>query len=344
MEPTRDTHATLVDLLDRILDRGLVLDADLIIHVAGIPLLGVKLKACLAGMETMLKYGIWRDWDEAQRAVATEEQRRKKEVPLMPGEEVLLKMFASQWYSKGIYHNWRPGHLYITDRRVLLFRKEPAEVLFQCPYEEIKGMASERKNNIAGKGTDYLYLWLRSGEVAQLHPSDAQIVKDTIEERMQALSLEMEANLPLPMLDETARQFLSDGEQLVHSGKMSHLVAEPRPGGTTTDVGKPGHLYLTTQRLVWWYDFDGRIAFEVPLDKMTGVEVKRRDLGGMLKNKPVLDLTYRNGAGSGVASFSGAMEELNEWHKMISEVAAGHYSNKVDAKDDIDSVTKSALM
>ena len=78
MVPTRDTHATLVDLLDRILDKGLILDVDLIIHVAGIPLIGVKLKAAIAGMETMLKYGIWEDWDAAQRAVATEEQRLKE--------------------------------------------------------------------------------------------------------------------------------------------------------------------------------------------------------------------------------------------------------------------------
>ena len=77
MVPTRNTQATLVDLLDRILDKGLILDADLIIHVAGIPLLGIKLKAALAGMETMLKYGIWEDWDVAQRAVATEERRYK---------------------------------------------------------------------------------------------------------------------------------------------------------------------------------------------------------------------------------------------------------------------------
>jgi hypothetical protein len=192
MEPSRDTHATLVDLLDRVLDKGLILDADLIIHVAGIPLLGVNLKACLAGMETMLKYGIWRDWDEAQRAVATEEQRRKKGMPLAAGEEVLLKIFASQWYSQGIYHNWRPGHLYITDRRVLLFTKEPVEVLFQCLYEEIKAVATERKANIAGKETEYLYLWLGSGEIAQLHPSDALVVKDAIEERMKALGLRLE--------------------------------------------------------------------------------------------------------------------------------------------------------
>lgn len=322
MEPRRDSNATLVDLLDRVLDKGLMLNADLIIHVAGIPLLGVNLKACLAGMETMLKYGIWKDWDEAQRAVATEEQRRKKEVPLAPREEVLLKMFASLWYSKGIYHNWRLGHLYITDSRVFLFRKEPADLLFQCPYEEIKGMVVERKNNVAGKETDYLYLLLTSGDVAQLHPSDAQVVKDAIKERIKTLGLKLEENLLLPMLHEIAAKFLSGEEQVVHSGKMSHLVAEPRPGGTTTDVWKPGHLYLTSQRLVWWYNFDGRVVFEVPVDKVLGVEVKRKDVGSMLKNKPVLDLVYRSGAGNEVASFSDAVEELNEWRRIISEVIA----------------------
>jgi len=90
MNPTRDTHATLVDLLDRVLDKGLVLDADLIIHVAGIPLLGVKLRAALAGMETMLKYGIWQDWDEAQRVAATKEYRQKKMAPTPEGEVATL--------------------------------------------------------------------------------------------------------------------------------------------------------------------------------------------------------------------------------------------------------------
>ena len=77
MQPTRDTHATLVDLLDRVLEKGLVLNADLIINVAGIPLIGINLRACIAGIETMLKYGIWQDWDAAQRAVATRERYTK---------------------------------------------------------------------------------------------------------------------------------------------------------------------------------------------------------------------------------------------------------------------------
>ncbi|MDP2729210.1 MAG: gas vesicle protein [Dehalococcoidales bacterium] len=90
MEPTRDTHATLVDLLDRVLDKGLVLDADIIIEMAGIPLLGVKLRAFIAGMETMLKYGIWEDWDKEQRVIATKEHRQKKMAIAPEGEVAAL--------------------------------------------------------------------------------------------------------------------------------------------------------------------------------------------------------------------------------------------------------------
>ncbi|MBI4302644.1 MAG: gas vesicle protein [Chloroflexi bacterium] len=68
MEPIRPCHATLVDLLDRVLDKGLVIQADLIISVAGVPLIGVNIRAVLAGIETMLEYGLMRDWDEGMRA------------------------------------------------------------------------------------------------------------------------------------------------------------------------------------------------------------------------------------------------------------------------------------
>lgn len=81
MEPIRDVNATLVDLLDRVLDKGLIINADIIVSVAGIPLIGVNLKAALAGMETMLEYGMMRDWDEAYRVIAQKVYARK-EVPL----------------------------------------------------------------------------------------------------------------------------------------------------------------------------------------------------------------------------------------------------------------------
>jgi hypothetical protein len=57
-----------VDLLDRVLDRGLVINADIIISLAGVPLIGINLRAALAGMETMVKYGLMREWDKSIRA------------------------------------------------------------------------------------------------------------------------------------------------------------------------------------------------------------------------------------------------------------------------------------
>ncbi|MEW6540466.1 MAG: gas vesicle protein [Bacillota bacterium] len=72
MRPVRDTRATLVDVLDRVLKKGLLINADVIISVAGVPLIGVSLRAAVANIETMLSYGIWEDWDAAHRAVAGE--------------------------------------------------------------------------------------------------------------------------------------------------------------------------------------------------------------------------------------------------------------------------------
>ncbi len=69
--PKSYRRATLVDLLDRVLDRGLFLRADLVISLAGIPLIGAQLSLAVAGTETMLKYGMLADWDQSIRAVET---------------------------------------------------------------------------------------------------------------------------------------------------------------------------------------------------------------------------------------------------------------------------------
>lgn len=62
MEPTRQGRATLVDLLDRVLDKGLVINADIIISLAGVPLIAVNLRAAVSSVETMLEYGLMRDF------------------------------------------------------------------------------------------------------------------------------------------------------------------------------------------------------------------------------------------------------------------------------------------
>ncbi len=63
-------EAGLVDLLDRVLDRGLVIHADIMITLAGVPLAGLNLRAVLAGMETLLADPQMREWDARVRARA----------------------------------------------------------------------------------------------------------------------------------------------------------------------------------------------------------------------------------------------------------------------------------
>lgn len=180
MEPTRSPIATLNDLIDRILDKGILLNTDLIISVSGIPLLAVNLKLALAGMETMLQYGIMEDWDEAQRAIANKEAQTK-EVPLKKDEYIIFSVFGTHWYSKGIYECWRAGTIYLTNKRLIMFRKAPAEVLFETPYEEIKAMALKEKPHFTGILRQELHLLLKEEEIMPVHSIDTLELKEAIE-------------------------------------------------------------------------------------------------------------------------------------------------------------------
>ena len=79
MKPTRETEAGLVDLLDRVLEKGLIIHADVVITLAGVPLIGISLKAALANIETMLDYGMFEHYTEQKFLTAEKEQ---KEVPV----------------------------------------------------------------------------------------------------------------------------------------------------------------------------------------------------------------------------------------------------------------------
>ncbi len=51
----------LVELLDRALQKGVVVQADVLVSLGGVPLLGLSLRGLLAGAETLLQYGVMRD-------------------------------------------------------------------------------------------------------------------------------------------------------------------------------------------------------------------------------------------------------------------------------------------
>lgn len=60
VEASRDKNekGSLVDVIDRLLDKGLVINADITVSVAGVELLGVKVRAALASFATAAKYGL----------------------------------------------------------------------------------------------------------------------------------------------------------------------------------------------------------------------------------------------------------------------------------------------
>ncbi len=58
LKATKETSGTLADIIDRILDKGLVINADIMVSVAGVELLGIKIRAALASFETAAKYGL----------------------------------------------------------------------------------------------------------------------------------------------------------------------------------------------------------------------------------------------------------------------------------------------
>lgn len=72
MEPEKHTECGLEGLLERVLDKGVILNADLIISVADVPLIGVNLRAAIANMDKMLEYGLMTDWEEATKTVSEE--------------------------------------------------------------------------------------------------------------------------------------------------------------------------------------------------------------------------------------------------------------------------------
>jgi len=301
MEPTRDTQVTLVDLLDRVLDKGLVINADIIISVAGIPLIGVNLRAALAGMETMVKYGMMKAWDEKIRG-REGNNRTNKETSLLQDEELKLKMSGSVFYAQGIYVAWRPGQIYLTDRRLLLWQQEFNEMIFQTSLKDIKGLTRQR---------DALCLILKDQRRVLLRAADIDKLGESIKEAMELCGLIINETQLLPEYEENTLDFLTECETVTHKGKAWCMVS-------SDNIWRPGHLYITNKRLCWWYDFEKKLVFEIPTEKILGSAIEVRNLSPVLKREKVFDVIYQANSERKIASFSG--KEMYEWERAIGRI------------------------
>jgi len=58
LTPSKETTGDLAQTIEKILDKGLVINADIAVSVSGTELLGIKIRAALASFETAAKYGL----------------------------------------------------------------------------------------------------------------------------------------------------------------------------------------------------------------------------------------------------------------------------------------------
>lgn len=303
----------MVDLLDRVLEKGLVINADIIISVAGIPLLGVNLRAALAGMETMLKYGLMREWDERTREWERKHAKRREPL-LLAEEEILLQMYGAHWHSKGIYRAWQPGHLYLTNKRLFLFRTGPGQMLFETALEKIKGLAIKREAHFTGIERDMVYLTLNPERVAYLYAERPRELQEAIRGRVKMLGLPLDEDSVLSPIDAEIDRLLREDE-ITAGAKIWYQVPA---SGIRGETWRPGRLYLTNECLFWWCNEDRKALFDVPLAQITGVRVETRALGGILRERPVLVVSYDNAHGPVAALFVG--EEVAEWARALGNV------------------------
>jgi predicted RNA-binding Zn-ribbon protein involved in translation (DUF1610 family) len=90
----------LAGAIDKILDKGLVINADIAIDVAGVELLGIKIRAALASFETAARYGLDFPFGTNLETVAWKEAMIEKEECPQCGKRIdreELLNFACPW-------------------------------------------------------------------------------------------------------------------------------------------------------------------------------------------------------------------------------------------------------
>ena len=181
MEPQRESRATMTDLIERVMDKGVVVKLNLVIGMAGIPLIGISLHAAIAAMETMLQYGMMEAWDSQTRSVENREPQWRQ-VALRPDEQVQVELYGSYQETQGIWHVWRPGRLLLTDQRLLLIRPLPQEILFAVELSAIAGVGRVPRENVGGGYRDVTCLALEDGTLAALYTAEADVLEACLTE------------------------------------------------------------------------------------------------------------------------------------------------------------------
>lgn len=252
--PIRDPRATLPDLVNVILDKGAVLQLDLIISVADIPLIGVNVRAAIAGIETMFQYGLMRQWDAQTRRWAA--GRSARHIPELNGEAIVARMPGSIAHGEG-GQTWRPATVYVTMHRLVVHRGEPAELLWATSLGRISSVRAESERALGVGDRTVVRITLDDGTQARISAADPEHLVTLVDQRAR-----------------DAKRAVSASEPGVHTrvfreGSLWYL--ERRASG---NVWRGGHARVSSQEgLTWQSPLDSRPAVAVGSDAIQSVRV-----------------------------------------------------------------------
>jgi hypothetical protein len=317
MEPQRNTKATLVDLLDRVLDKGLVIHADLIVSVAGVPLIGVNLKAAIAGMETMLKYGMLKEDDARIRAYEAK-KRTIQNQSIFSGEKILLKMLGAYCSKDGLYKSFRYGHIYLTEERILLYHHPFESVIFEAPLKKIDKMALSSKQNADNENE--IFLLMENKEVECLKSKNISRLQKAIKEQAAKIGHELKDTFNINIFNDLFYSLLDKDEKIIALDNLWFLK-DSSVGFTNTWC--PGILFLTDKRLCFFSSFEKKIIFEILTEEIMGSFLSTDNNDITLKNKKVLNVQHELDESKRSAQFTGSVEKVSlieKWNLILNTV------------------------
>src|SRR5699024_731519 len=97
VEPRRESEGTLIHVVETLLDKGLVLNADIMVSVAGVELLGIRLRAALASFETAARYGLEFPAGTDTSTAAWQEAIEQKETCPECGKRAPLEVLMNEY-------------------------------------------------------------------------------------------------------------------------------------------------------------------------------------------------------------------------------------------------------
>lgn len=293
MQPTRDPRATLPDLIEVLLNKGVHLNLDLIISVADIPLIGINLRATIAGIETMIEYGMMQQWDRdtrewVQRAVRTH-------LPLAADEEILAKM-AGGHYQDNFYRTWRPGSAYLTTRRLIIHRRDPAETLWQTRLDAIASVSALRESSIGGEERTRILVRLDDGSEAILSALEPDRLISLVQARLDRGN----------GASSSAPEATTAEERPLREGRMWFL--ETLSSGNTW---RGGQAQLSNTELTWRSPMDGRARMRISPEQLKAVH--REERSNPTDERRVLIIEAED------STFTLAADDAGAWSRMLDD-------------------------